>query len=400
MKDLIKKIILLIIIILFLQLILFILKTKHNVNYIVVNNKEKIKINETYKNNNYLFDIEYKNKNITFSYDNKFYKAKKVIKDILVYEKDDLVCIYPVLKNNQNYNIICSKDDLMYHYDYFKSELTPFTSYLTEQGYINSAWFYNNSKINMGNLTFYHENINKNTYIYIWKYKGFYTLNSKKQQTLDILKNDTYVNTLGIKVGKYYVLPNYDEKYNFSSFYIINMTNNRVKTLKLDKKITNDYYNNGVIDNKLYLFDVDNLIQYKLNPKKNKIEKISNTEALFYDNDKFIKRNLYDFKENKLIFNEKQEDVSFDYKKLFVNDNHYYYLEKNNNMIYYNKFIDNKMILFNIKDISNIKLVNNYLYFISEDTLYSFNIDEGIKMLIKYSEFYYNPTNRYEIYTK
>ena len=43
MKDLIKKIILLIIIILFLQLILFIFKTKHNVNYIVVNNKEKIK---------------------------------------------------------------------------------------------------------------------------------------------------------------------------------------------------------------------------------------------------------------------------------------------------------------------------------------------------------------------
>ena len=69
-------------------------------------------------------------------------------------------------------------------------------------------------------------------------------------------------------------------------------------------------------------------------------------------------------------------------------------------MIYYNKFFDNKMILFNIKDISNINLVNNYLYFISEDTLYSFNIDEGIKMLIKYSEFYYNPTNRYEIYTK
>ena len=78
MKDLIKKIILLIIIILFLQLILFIFKTKHNVNYIVVNNKEKIKINETYKNNNYLFDIEYKNKNITFSYDNKFYEASDI----------------------------------------------------------------------------------------------------------------------------------------------------------------------------------------------------------------------------------------------------------------------------------------------------------------------------------
>ena len=260
MKDLIKKIIILILVLLLLQLVLFIFKTKHDINYVIVSNDEKIKINEVYKNNNYLFNIEYKNTKFTFSYDNKFSKSKKVIKDIFVYEKDDLVCIYPVLKNNQNYNIICSKDDLMYHYDYFKSELTSFTSYLTEQGYINSAWFYNNSKINMGNLTFYHENINKNTYIYIWKYKGFYTLNSKKQQTLDILKNDTYVNTLGIKVGKYYVLPNYDEKYKFSKFYIINMTNNRVKTLKLDKKITNDYYNNGIFFFLLYLFDVDNLI--------------------------------------------------------------------------------------------------------------------------------------------
>ena len=46
MKDLIKKIILLIIIILFLQLILFIFKTKHNVNYIVVNNKGKLDLIE------------------------------------------------------------------------------------------------------------------------------------------------------------------------------------------------------------------------------------------------------------------------------------------------------------------------------------------------------------------
>lgn len=57
MKDLIKKIILLIIIILFLQLVLFIFKTKHDINYVIVSNDEKIKINEVYKNNNYLFNI-------------------------------------------------------------------------------------------------------------------------------------------------------------------------------------------------------------------------------------------------------------------------------------------------------------------------------------------------------
>ena len=71
----------------------------------------------------------------------------------------------------------------------------------------------------MGNVISYYENINKDTYIYVWKYNGFYTFNNKKQQMLDIFKNDTYVNNLGVKVGKYYVLPDYDEKYKFSKFY-------------------------------------------------------------------------------------------------------------------------------------------------------------------------------------
>lgn len=400
MKDLIKKIIILILVLLLLQLVLFIFKTKHDINYVIVSNDEKIKINEVYKNNNYLFNIEYKNTKFTFSYDNKFSKSKKVIKDILVYEKDDLVCIYPILKNNKFYNIICSKDNNIYHYNYFKDELTDFTAYLQEKGYFNSSWINNEVKKNMGNVILYYENINKNTYIYVWKYNGFYTFNNKKQQMLDIFKNDIYVNNLGVKVGKYYVLPDYDEKYKFSKFYIINMTNNRVKTLKLDKKITNDYYNNGIFDNKLYLFDVDNLIQYRLNPKKNKIEKISTTEAFYYDGEELSKRPLYDFKENKLIFSLEKIDVPFTYKEIFVNDNNYYYLDDDNNFIYYNKLFDNKMVLFNIKDINNIKLVNNNLYFINEDSLYSFNINEGIKKLVKYSELYYNSTNRYEIYEK
>ena len=100
MKKIIKKIVILIIVILLLQLILYIFKTKHNINYVIVNNNEKIKVNEIFSNNNYLLNINYDDKKFVFSYENKFYKSKKIIKNIEIYNKKDLTCIYPILKNN------------------------------------------------------------------------------------------------------------------------------------------------------------------------------------------------------------------------------------------------------------------------------------------------------------
>lgn len=402
MKKIIKKIVILIIVILLLQLILYIFKTKHNINYVIVNNNEKIKVNEIFSNNNYLLNINYDDKKFVFSYENKFYKSKKIIKNIEIYNKKDLTCIYPILKNNQEFNIICSKDDVTYHYNYFKEDLIEFVNILKDKGYYNSSWEDDGKKVNMGNLIVYPNNINKNTYIYIWKYNGFYSISSLNQETLDILKNDTYVNDLGVRVGKYYILPNYDEKYTFSNFYILNMTNNKVKTLKLDKKITNDYYNNGVVDNNLYLFDLDNLIQYKINPRKNKILEIGNKnkKGLYYDGNNFIKKNIYDFKEEKLIFKEKNNDIPFSYDSVFSNKNNYYYIDNDNNFIYYNDFSKNKMILFNIKNIKSVKLINENIYFISEDFLFTFNIKSGIKKIVKYSELYFNSTNRYDVYEK
>ena len=39
-------------------------------------------------------------------------------------------------------------------------------------------------------------------------------------------------------------------------------------------------------------------------------------------------------------------------------------------------------------------------HFISEDFLFTFNIKSGIKKIVKYSELYFNSTNRYDVYEK
>ena len=48
------------------------------------------------------------------------------------------------------------------------------------------------------------------------------------------------------------------------------MKNDKKKTIKLKNKISTDSYINGVVDKKIYLTDKDNLIQYKIDPKKRK----------------------------------------------------------------------------------------------------------------------------------
>ena len=75
-------------------------------------------------------------------------------------------------------------------------------------------------------------------------------------------------------------MPNYDQKYEYNSFYIINMTNNKIQNIILKKKkvISSDYYINGVVNDKIYIFDSDKLKQYVINPKKGKIEETVNSD--------------------------------------------------------------------------------------------------------------------------
>ena len=120
---------------------------------------------------------------------------------------------------------------------------------------------------------------------------------------INIFEKDTYVNDLGILVDNYYIIPNYDQKLEFDTIFIFNIKNNRKKTMKLKYKISKDSYINGVVDNKVYIFDKDNLFQYEINPKKGKIREVGNKkdECLYYDGT-WHKISAYDLRDEDIIF--------------------------------------------------------------------------------------------------
>ena len=391
MKKVIKKILLIGVIIIVLSLISNILKTKHNINYEVKTGKKKYIINEIYKDKKYLYKIKYQKEEFIFSEDNIFNKNKKTIKKIYSYETDNLKCIYPAYEES---NVICKKDDLYYSYALIKEEIKPFIAKLKKLGYKNNSWQEKDETTNFSDLKIH--NIEKDTYIYIWNHDEIYWLTKDQYKKIPVLEKDTYINKLGVLVDKYYVFPNYDQKYEFDEILVFDITNNKKKVIKLKTPISFDSYINGVYEDKIYLFDMENLIQYEINPKNKKCIKVGdkNNPGIIYENDKIIEKNIYELKDK--IYFKKEYDVDIDGSNILNYKDSYFYT-KDDNLYKYNSFDKTTTIMYNEK-VEDIKLVNNDLYFIKSDTLYRLN--NNIYKVLEYDEFKFNNENRITIYKK
>lgn len=404
MKKVIKLLIGIFILVLIFELIAYIFKTHHDITYTLKDANQTFKINEVYKNKKYYFKITSKDLVYSFEIPDEFHKKKEVITKIYSYQKDDLYCIYPMVEKNENTNILCSKNNKSYAYTNYEKELTPFIETLKKQGYNSPSWQEkSNSSKKIETLSAYQNNIKEKTYIYIYKYNGFFSISKDSLEQIKLFENDTYINHLGTNIDKYYLIPNYDQKYDYDELYVINMTNNKVKQRNLKYKISKDSYINGVIDNELYIFDKDELKQYKISKKGKKIKEVGNKEdgALYY-NLKFETKSVYDFRDEELKFKTIKDYISQVEKNTSINylqktEDTYYYQTKNNDVYYYNLNSKTKVLLFNQK-ISDFTLVKDTLYFISDDTLYSYNFQEGLKKLITYSELSFNSKNRLAIY--
>lgn len=404
MKKVIKLLIGIFILVLIFELIAYIFKTHHDITYTLKDANQTFKINEVYKNKKYYFKITSKDLVYSFEIHDEFHKKKEVITKIYSYQKDDLYCIYPMVEKNENTNILCSKNNKSYAYTNYEKELTPFIETLKKQGYNSPSWQEkSNSSKKIETLSAYQNNIKEKTYIYIYKYNGFFSISKDSLEQIKLFENDTYINHLGTNIDKYYLIPNYDQKYDYDELYVIDMTNNKVKQRNLKYKISKDSYMNGVIDNELYIFDKDELKQYKISKKGKKIKEVGNKEdgALYY-NLKFETKSVYDFRDEELKFKTIKDYISQVEKNTSINylqktEDTYYYQTKNNDVYYYNLNSKTKVLLFNQK-ISDFTLVKDTLYFISDDTLYSYNFQEGLKKLITYSELSFNSKNRLAIY--
>ena len=316
------KVLVLLLVLLILTIICKNILTFDSISYKIKVDQNKIKIKEIVNKDNYYIEIK-TGKNIypIRIYDN-ITKKRKIVKDIYLYKDKNIECILPVINNKLSIDMMCYKDETLYDYHTIIGDNNSLDKYVDSIKLYNLNNF-QNKHINKKTIGTVKYNIfnNFNNIVAITTYKGLII----NDEEINIFKKDIYNNNLSTFIDNYYIIADYEKKYSFNNFYIINLNNKKITKLESKNDISYDSYIQGIVDNKIYLYDKDNENQYEIDIKENKIKIVSNNKYIkYYTNKKWEKINKT--KANKEIY--------FDYETLDNNFTSYDYVEETDNYYY------------------------------------------------------------------
>ena len=231
-------------------------------------------------------------------------------------------------------------------------------------------------------------------------------MNSKNITTIKLFKKDIYKKYIKELNDKYYLIADYDNKYEFNKFYLIDIKKGKKETITSNQSISIDSYVQGSYKNDIYLFDKNNKIQYQINIKTKSVKPVENLDnnIKIYSVNKWDKTDIYTASKQLIKFNYYEKN-SKEYLKIDKvggqKTGYYYYYEKeDNNYNIYRSNINKKQktYLFTTDDISRIKYKNDKIYYIDKDYLKMYSDKTGIKTILKNSELKFNKNLEFYIY--
>lgn len=387
--------------ILFFILIILIVILKNlfkvnSLNYVIYNNSNKFNIKEVYKNKNYYIEIKTK----TNIFPIRIYediKSKKIIKKIYYYYDDNYECLLPIINNEVNIDMMCYKENILYNYYDIIGENSNLDKYVKNIKEYNIEQFKNNiSEYNKINTIKYYNSIEKK--VVLTTYRGLNISGSE----VNIFNKDIYNNKISTFLDNYYIVADYDNDYEFKYFYVFNLDNVEIFKIKSKNMISLDSYIQGIVDNKIYLYDKDNENQYEIDINKKTIKLISNTKYIkYYSNNKWEKLNKISANKE-VYFNYESLNNYFTKYNQVIDSTNYYYLLKDNGKNYdlYRVDKENINIYKFISEIPTDKIYtnNDYIYYSYDNKIYYYSDKTGLKLLLEDSELEFNNTIKYYIY--
>lgn len=318
----------------------------------------------------YTFKISTKENSFSFLENIKYVKKHKIINDIEEITLDNEFCL--IIKSNYfTYNPLCMKDELEVDYRLVSKEMQEKLDYKKENDEEEKT--YDNLKVN--NLLDYN-------YL-VWNYKGFNKITKNGIETIDLFANDIYEIPLSKMVNNYLLIADYDSKYNFNKFYIINVLKGTKEEFKIKDDISFDSYILGSYKESIYLVDKKNKIEYEIVPHKKKIRKVGteNRQGVIYTEKGLEKISL-----TKLI--------SKEYK--FYDDNLYSYKIVDDRLV--QELNDDTLLISDnkVKDILAIR--DDTVLYLVDDTIFLYNTLNGEKKIMQNFEWNFNYKNSIYFY--
>lgn len=362
--------------------------------------------------NNYSYSIKAEKTTFNFQIDENFNKENQILKSVKYYKDTKYECILPIFKENKividmlcydgtkttyYYNLKGKNDNLdKFVLDIEEYKISKFTDITKSEG--------------IENLDIYKENLIENHYLAITNYKGVYDISSNFNSiayNISLFNKDVYNPKISAFTNNYYITADYDQDYNFRKFNVVDLVRLDNNTITSDYKISFDSYVQGIVDNKLYIYDYDNKTQYEINIEKETIVPYTGNSLKYYNNGTWTTMTTAEANQG-LTFKYPETDlVDKEYSRIdkVGNEVGYYYLYKKNGSNYdvYSMDIQNENSLkyiFSTKTIDNISYVDEYIYFVNNDKVQLFNHEFGVKNIVEYKELQFNKNLNMYVYSK
>lgn len=382
-------------------------KQGHETSYKIYVDDIIFNIVETYHGNEddyYLINIENDKEKFFYTVKNNYNKQKQIIDKIEYFKDENNICIYPVLTNGKGLYLECTHDNKFYTASsYFdKDFVLKIGSILKEKGYDLYKNIDTEKNDKYGNSTIYTNNLIESDTVILWTYKGINTINFKRNNAINLLSFDKYENNHGYLVDGYYIFPNYlsSKVLEFSSVNVINLNKMEKQVIDIGYVLSSDTYINGVVDDKLYYTDPSNLLQIEINPKNKNARLVGSRDigGTLY-NGKWQNVNIYDFSQNKILFQKEVLDINFSYLQIIETYSSYYFYNSKGEVYQLSKNnLTSPILLFKQEGLNNFNVIDDTIYYVKDNTLYYYRHEDGIVPIVVNNDLRYNSKNRISIY--
>ncbi len=343
----------------------------HSRNYEIQYEINTISITERFDKKDKVYYFLFKNdENEFYSVFNHAYIAdKKFVNAVELKQEGDTICIFPK-SDKFAFMPLCRDQQKLISYHLIENDSIIPAEYKKEISY--NAEDYDRLKLNYI----------KDYKYYIWNYTGFYVISDDIKKEIKLFDNDVYNIPLAIKNERYILLADYNEKYAFKKFLVLDTKTDKVHELELDNEIAFDSYFLGATKKKVYLIDRKNKIEYEIYPKKMNVKNITNkNQGRIFQNGTWEERSIQSLINEEIHFSNKENT------KFIIEDNILYKVQSD---------YKTQLSFKNVKDIIYQK--DDTVFYLVDDQLYYYNDSDGEILVMSNFEWNFNYKNMIYIF--
>jgi len=348
---------------------------------------------------NYYIEIRSETHTFSFQLFEEF-DSRRIVTDIIYYE-GDYTCLLPIFDERIIVDMLCYKDGIFYDYHMIQGEEDSLDKFVSGiEIYDVENWSNElGETTNRYSISLFTDNRVQKHKLAIASLRGVFEINENINE-ITLFTSDVYNRPLSAFVGEYYIVADYSVQRRFREFHLVNLNTRRTSTLRAPTYISFDSYIQGVVEEKVYLYDRNNELQYEIDINRKTIQEVGNArrDIRHYKNGDWTK--ISTVRANQRVFFNYTIEVPelrrFDY--IFLQGNrhsgHHYLIEKRGNR--YNVFRahvqnnDSVKFLFQVDNINTLTFLDDFVYFIEDNEIRYYSDRTGVRTIIRYDELRFN----------